>query len=210
MERSEYLTALRQYISERGMRPEDVDEAMGFYGDIIMEGSQEEFERLGTVEKLGNGILAEYNIFTGGQGGFPMQSAFMPGTEQQQAPRPQNGLDDQKKKTLLIILLIAAVTFPLWTGILGGSFGVIIGVGAALIAIIIAFIAAGAVLTFEGVLMMFEALPVGFVLCGAGLVLLGLCGAAFIPLFKAFVRFVVWLFKTLFNWAKNTVLGVSA
>lgn len=210
MDRSEYIIALRSYLGSRGMQPADVEEAIGFYGDIIMEGSDEEFERLGSVEKLGNELLAQSGIFVGGEGSYQMESAFVPGQQSSTFNPPPEDPAAQAKRNSMLIIIILIVTFPIWIGFVMGMFGAVFGICAAFIAIIAVLTIGGAALAVEGVIQMFSILPVGLVLCGAGLVLIGVCGLTFIPLFRLFIKFIAWVCKTVFGQLRRLTAGVSA
>ncbi|MBR1422916.1 MAG: hypothetical protein IJ571_05695 [Ruminococcus sp.] len=210
MDRSEYIIALRSYLGSKGMQPSDIEEAIGFYGDIIMEGSDEDFQRLGSVEKLGNEILAQSGIFVGGEGSYQMESAFVPGQESSTFAPPVDDAAAQAKRNSLLMIILIIVTFPIWIGFVMGILGTMFGICAALIALIALFTIGGGALAVEGIIQMFHIIPVGLTLCGAGLVMIGVCGLTFIPLFRLFIRFIVWVCKTVFGQLRRLTSGVSA
>ena len=210
MDRSEYIIALRSYLGSKGMQPSDIEEAIGFYGDIIMEGSDEDFQRLGSVEKLGNEILAQSGIFVGGEGSYQMESAFVPGQESSTFAPPVDDVAAQAKRNGLLIIILIIVTFPIWIGFVMGILGTMFGIFVAFIVLIAVFTIGGGALAVEGIIQMFRIIPVGLTLCGAGLVMIGVCGLTFIPLFRLFIRFIVWVFKTVFGQLRRLTSGVSA
>ena len=207
MDRSEYIVALRDYLGQNGLPPEDIEGAISFYGDMIMDGSDEEFERLGSVEQLGSQILADHGIFTGAQGGFQMEPAFMSG-DGQRMNGGQNYMDmeaQQRRNKMLMITVVLVVTFPLWIGLLAGGFGLFIGLFFALLALICVPVVAGVALVCAGVPVLIKAPPLGLVMIGAGLILFGLDGLVFIPLMKLLFKGI----GKLIEMGVNFIRGVS-
>ena len=208
MDRSEYLVKLRSYLQENNLTSSDIEEAMSFYGDMIMEGSDETVERLGSVEQLGSQILAEHGVFTGEQGGFQMEEAFVQG-EGQGMNGGQSFADmeaQQRRNKMLIIAVVLVVTCPLWIGLLAGGFGLFIGLFFALLALICVPVVVGIALLVSGVPVLFSAPPLGITMIGAALVLFGLDGILFIPLLRVMFKGIgklaelgVNFFKGLFN-----------
>lgn len=214
MDRSEYLVNLRSYLYEQKMTESDIEDAMSFYGDMIMDSSEEDFLRLGSVEQLGSQILAEHGIFTGEQGGFQMEPAFMPG-ENRETNGGQNFADmeaQQRRNKMLIVTVVLAVTFPIWIGILSGGFGLFIGLFCALLALICVPVAVGVGLLISGVPVLFNAPPLGITMIGAAFVLFGLDGLVFIPLLKLLFRGIRKLIELGVNFIKglfNNRAGVT-
>ena len=209
MDRSEYLVALRQYLFQNGMSTEDVEEAMSFYGDFIMDSTPEEYQRLGSPSELGSKILAENGTFTGNPGSFQMEAAFV-GGQNRQDQYYNNAADDQAKRNKMLLLIILVVTIPVWGGVAFGlvaaAFGIIVGLGAA----VLGLGAAGIALLIEGIRDLFTVPPVGLALTGAGFLLFGLCGVIFVPLIKLVIRFVKWAASTVSSALNNLLSGVRA
>ncbi|MBQ7070522.1 MAG: hypothetical protein IJM87_04460 [Ruminococcus sp.] len=209
MDRSEYLVALRQYLFQNGMSTEDIEEAMSFYGDFIMDSTPEEYQRLGSPSELGSKILAENGTFTGSPGSFQMEAAFV-GGQNRQDQYYNNAADDQARRNKMLLLIILLVTIPVWGGVAFGlvaaAFGIIVGLGAA----VLGLGAAGIALLIEGIRDLFTVPPVGLALTGAGFLLFGLCGVIFVPLIRLVIRFVKWAASTVSSALNNLLSGVRA
>ena len=209
MDRSEYLVALRQYLFQNGMSTEDIEEAMSFYGDFIMDSTPEEYQRLGSPSELGSKILAENGTFTGNPGSFQMEAAFV-GGQNQQNQNYRTAEEDQARRNKQLLLIILLVTIPMWGGVAFGlvaaAFGIIVGLGAAVLGLGVA----GVVLLVEGIRDLFTVPPVGLALTGAGFLMFGLCGVIFVPLIKLVIRFVKWAASTVSSALNNLLSGVRA
>ncbi len=209
MDRSEYLVALRQYLFQNGMSTEDIEEAMSFYGDFIMDSTPEEYQRLGSPSELGSKILAENGTFTGNPGSFQMEAAFV-GGQNRQDQYYNNAADDQARRNKMLLLIILLVTIPVWGGVAFGlvaaAFGIIVGLGAA----VLGLGAAGVAVLIEGIRDLFTVPPVGLALTGAGFLLFGLCGVIFIPLLRLFIKFIKWAASTVSRAFSDLISGVKA
>lgn len=113
------------------------------------------------------------------------------------------GSDTDNTKLILGIILII-VTFPVWIGIVAGIGGLLIGILAAFVGMIICFGVAGIALIVTAFLS--SSLAGGILLMGTGMLLLALAVILVIPFVMFCGRFLPWLVREIGNLV-NRLLG---
>lgn len=100
--------------------------------------------------------------------------------------RKQTAKTDNKKAVIVLALLV--LTSPLWLGFMAIFCAIALVFVVAVVIMLLVMTVGGAALTVFGVIRIVSLLPVGLVMIGAGLLLLGLSGIAFIPLLNVCLR----------------------
>ena len=110
----------------------------------------------------------------------PVQPKYTPVQPKTEAASRQAPKADNKKA--IIVLAILVLTSPLWLGFMAIFCAIALVFVIAVVIMLLVMTVGGAALTIFGVIRIVSLLPVGLIMIGAGLLLLGLSGIAFIPL----------------------------
>ncbi len=105
-----------------------------------------------------------------------------------------NKKNDDRTSGMIVAIIIAAVTFPIWSGIVLGILGVILGVVCGLGGTIIGLGVAGISLIVVAIVSGYG-FATSILLMGIGLILFGVAVLLVIPEALFCVRFLPWLFK---------------
>lgn len=194
MNKYEFLAQLRNALSS--VPQEEREAAMSYYEEFFSDAGEENEQAviasLGSPEELARSIIDEnrketaQSPNTSADGSGFNADAFTPPP----TPARQNGGWTGGQIALIVVLLI--ISSPIWLGLLGVLFGLILGVFGALIGIIVAF-GACAVGFFVAAIASFISGVPAFGLFGIGLSLffVGLFPLAIYPLFKLLVKLTV-------------------
>ena len=98
--------------------------------------------------------------------------------------------------TIVLIVLVAVLTFPLWVGLLGALFGIVVGIFASLFGVFAAFLAVGVALVVASVAILIVGISLLFTAPLAGLCVIG----------SAFIVFALGL---VFIWLMVLTVGVA-
>ena len=182
----------------------------GYYhrrGDGVYSGREDTRKYQNPYEQAGSG-----NAYSGMAGGWSAnaQGSVAGGAAGGNYTQPKKGMSGG---TIAVIVILAVLTSPVWIGLLGGAFGVAVGLLAALAAIFLAFLIVGVALIvvsfallITGVAMIFSVPLGGVCLVGSSLIVFSV-GLVFIWLMvlmagtaiPAFVRGVCSLCRRLFG-----------
>ncbi len=176
MNRKEFLKQLEELLSDipEMERRDAVNYYQNYFEDAGPEKEQQIIEELGSPQKVAASIKKD--LF-----GENYQAY-----ERMNQAKQQEAFERQQKenRTLRNILIAVAVvlTCPIWIGLLGGLFGIIVGAIAcifglsiAAVAIVGAFLIAGVVMTVIGIIKMFAGFPaVGLIIIAIGMLMLAL------------------------------------
>ncbi len=110
----------------------------------------------------------------------PTQPKYSPQQPKTEAASRQASKADNKKA--IIVLAILVLTSPLWLGFMAIFCAIALVFVIAVVIMLLVMTVGGAALTVFGIIRIVSLLPVGLIMIGAGLLLLGLSGIAFIPL----------------------------
>ena len=94
----------------------------------------------------------------------------------------------RQRNNNVLKILIVVLSAPLWIGIVGGLFGVLVSILAGLFAVIITLLAAGVSLIAGGVAEIFSVPPVGLMMLGGGMIIIGIFGLMAKPAVKGLIR----------------------
>lgn len=75
--------------------------------------------------------------------------------------------------TIVLVVVIAVLTFPLWVGLLGALFGIVVGIFASLFGVFVAFLAVGIVLVIVSIALLITGFALLFTAPLAGLCVIG-------------------------------------
>lgn len=111
----------------------------------------------------------------------------------------------------LIIAVIIVLTFPIWVGIVGAAFGILVGgiaavfaVAVAVVAIVVVFLVAGLVLFGIGVGNVFTGFPaVGLILSGVGLFMLAFAVLGMVAIAWTVGRILPWTIRAIVRLCKR-------
>ena len=101
-----------------------------------------------------------------------------------------NTIRKMMKEQLIVAIIIAAVTFPIWSGILGVIIGIVFGLGGTIIGLGVAGISLIVVAIVSG-----YGFATSVLLMGIGLILFGVAILLVIPEALFCIKFLPWLFK---------------
>ena len=230
MNRWEFMSELAKLLT--GIPGEEREEALHYYENYFIDAGVENeaaiIEELGSPikvakmirENLDNPDFSAVEFSEQGYSDPRFKEEYLPaGSGEIEIVKSQAnhfaGSDIWRNKyvkiALLIVVAIVAIRliFPIFTGIFGGLFGIIIAiitVFASLVLVGISIIIAGIGLLVGGVSMLSTALPLGLVLMGAGLlvVVLGLIITAgtvklCVLVYPAMLRGIVALWRRIFG-----------
>lgn len=188
MNKKEYLERLESSLGSLSV--EERGAAMRYYWEFFEEAGEENesavIASLGEPEQLAKSICQESTFSSEpgyvrsdlGENDYQTQTTFTP---------PPTGKDQAKKRSnsdIALIITILVVTFPLWIGLFGGLFGVVVGFICAACALVFATCGIGVALTVVGIVQMFFDGINGLFTLGTGLILAGLGWLIFLPLSK--------------------------
>lgn len=105
-----------------------------------------------------------------------------------------NKKNDDRTSGMIVAIIIAAVTFPIWSGIVLGILGVILGVVCGLGGTIIGLGVAGISLIVVAIVSGYG-FATSILLMGIGLILFGIAVLLVVPEVLFCIRFLPWLFK---------------
>lgn len=200
MNKAEFIRRLTELLGDVPLSEREA--AIQYYNDYFDDAGAENessvIASLGTPEELARTIKAGLN--DGGNGGEFTESGFS-GYAQihkdevmktgdtvhqagnagyqdagyQKTTPPKQGMTGG---TIALIVILAVLTSPLWIGVLGGLFGTVVGIVAAMFGIFLAlliigvvFVAVAIALIVTGVVVMFSAPLAGISMIGTALVL---------------------------------------
>ena len=190
MTKSEFMRELASLLSRI---PEDErNDALQYYEDYFADaGIKEDMlvpSSIGTPQQVADKIIGE--AVYGKSSQAPEELKDMPIKK-----------DDSDNTKLILGIILILITFPVWSGVVMGIGGVLLGIFAALIGIIIGFGAAGIALMVTA---FFASGPAsGILLMGTGLLLLALAIICVIPLVMFCGQFLPWLVRGLVNLVKR-------
>ena len=101
-----------------------------------------------------------------------------------------NKKNDERAIKIIVAIIIAAVTFPIWSGILGVIIGIVFGLGGTIIGLGVAGISLIVVAIVSG-----YGFATSILLMGIGLILFGIAVLLVVPEVLFCIRFLPWLFK---------------
>lgn len=215
MNRQEFMKRLEELLTD--ISPEEKEEALAYYTGYFEDAGEENEEKiiqeLESPEQLAASIKA--GLREDGTGeyterGYRMaqeahnqqqfgnqQYSYNSGSASTSQPPKNNAL------TIILIVIIAAVTFPVWGGLLGGLFGLVIGFFGIMLGIVATLFG----LTIGGLIGGFAVFGAGIVrLCtgglASGLLMMGIgalmvaIGILFLVLAVLFCgQFLPWLIR---------------
>jgi len=193
MNRWEFMSELAKLLS--GIPREERDEALQYYENYFIDAGMENeaaiMEELGSPLKVAKMIRENFDNPNLNVGEFSEQGYTDPRFKEEHLPAKReeietkespvnhsDGSDIRRNKyikiALVILIAIVAIrlVFPIFTGIFGGLFGVLIAmitVFASLVLVGISIMIAGLGVMVGGISMMATAMPLGLLLSGVGL-----------------------------------------
>ncbi len=221
MNRNDYIKRVLPFLG--GFSNEQNDEIMGKIAQYLVDAGEENEEQaldaLGMPEALGMKIASEGGNFEIKP--YVKKSASEPATDEQKATvdtkkdfstyLPESVPRKQKnKKRMALVLGILVITSPVWIAVT--VLFLALGLVLALIvsALLLLMTVGGLVATVIGVTKLFSVAPVGLMLTGAGLLLLGIAGLAFIPLLKGSINLTSEVYYDIRDFVKRIVRHANA
>lgn len=221
MNRNDYIKRVLPFLG--GFSNEQNDEIMGKIAQYLVDAGEENEEQaldaLGMPEALGMKIASEGGSFEIKP--YVKKSVSEPATAEQKATvdakkdfstyLPESVPRKQKnKKRMAVILGILVITSPLWIAVT--VLFLVLGLVLALIvaALLLLMTVGGATATVIGVTKLFSVAPVGLMLTGAGLLLLGIAGLAFIPLLKGSINLTSEVYYDIRDFVKRIIRHANA
>lgn len=210
MTKEQFLFQLEQLLLD--LPQEEREEAIAYYSEYFNDaGSEDEasiIEELGTPEKVAASIRE--GLDTDAEAGTVDQPPQMRGAGAREGKRTARRQGDSRSKWILIIL-VAVFTFPLWIGVAGTAFGLILaavltilGVSLAIAVIAVAGVVGGIITVIVGIgRLVTGGLVTGLMTFSIGMLLIAvgcLCGVLMLLIFG---KFVPWLLRAVSNLFHN-------
>lgn len=199
MNRQEFIKILNDSLSS--MPADERENAVNYYEEFLNEAEDDEaaISKLGDPKSIAQQIIRE----SGTSGEAPKQTGNVGEVMKEKMKDPMN---------LTLLILVVIFSAPLWMGLLGAAFGIVVAAIAVCCSLVFATGAVGIACAAAGLYMLTVAAPVGLILIGVGLVSLSLMTLLFIPLCKlcwkgivTAVKAISELFSKLFNRQGATV-----
>ncbi|MEG0339344.1 MAG: DUF1700 domain-containing protein [Oscillospiraceae bacterium] len=169
MNKADYLAELKVELAS--ITSEERDAAIDYYSEYFEDAGEENeqtvISELGSAAKVAASIKANC-----GNVPEPLRTA----DEVKHNVVNNSTAPNNSSRTILLVLL-AIVTFPLWIGIVGAAFGLLVAGIAIIFAFFIvgiALIISGIAFVISGIMMLSVSFSSAFVMSGAGLVLAGI------------------------------------
>ncbi|MEG0109694.1 MAG: DUF1700 domain-containing protein [Oscillospiraceae bacterium] len=166
MNKAEFLAALRLELGN--VTTDERDAALDYYSEYFADAGEENEQSV--LSELGSPALVAENIR---QNCGTVPAPIRPAQDYRKNQGTQGGKAPHNNSRTILIILLAVVTFPLWIGIAGGLFGLIVGVLATLFALCaagVALIIAGVGLTISGIILLGTTIASGITMMGGGLI----------------------------------------
>ena len=204
MTREQFLFQLEQLLLD--LPQEEREEALAYYREYLSDAGPENeaavIEELGTPQKVAASI--KDGLQSGG--GTVEQPPQMRGAVPTEGKRAAKRQGDSRSKWILIIL-VAVFTFPLWIGVAGTAFGLILaaiftvlGVSLAIAVIAVIGIIVGIIAVIVGIVRFATGGFVdGMITVGAGLVVTAIGCLSAVLMLLLFGKFVPWLLRAVSN-----------
>ncbi len=204
MTREQFLFQLEQLLLD--LPQEEREEALVYYREYLSDAGPENeaavIEELGTPQKVAASI--KDGLQSGG--GTVEQPPQMRGAVPTDGKRSAKRQGDSRSKWILIIL-VAVFTFPLWIGVAGTAFGLILaavltvfGVSIAIAAIAVVGIIGGVIAAIVGIVRFATGgFASGLMTFGVGMLLVALGCLCAVLMLLLFGKFVPWLLRAVSN-----------
>lgn len=210
MTKEQFLFQLEQLLLD--LPQEEREEAIAYYREYFNDaGSENEdsiIEELGTPEKVAASIREGLDTDT--ETGTVDQPPQMRGAGVGEGKRTAKRQGDARSKWILIIL-VAVFTFPLWIGVAGTAFGLIVaavltvlGVSIAIAAVAVVGIIGGVIAAIVGIMRFATGgFASGLMTFGVGMLLVALGCLCAVLMLLLFGKFVPWLLRAVSNLFHN-------
>lgn len=203
MNKNEFLRQLEQLL--RDIPESERREAMEYYRNYFEDAGPEKeaqiIEELGSPQEVAASI--KRNLFGEEYSDYDFVKE----------EKGQGVYGNRQNKTMrnLMIAVIIVLTFPIWIGIVGAAFGILVGgiaaafaVAAAVIAIVIAFLVVGMILIGIGIANLFTGFPaVGLVLAAVGMFMLAFAVLGIIVIAWMVGRILPWTLRAVVRLCKR-------
>lgn len=192
MNKNEFLRQLEQLLSDipECERREAMEYYQNYFDDAGPQMEAKIIEELGSPQEVAASIKKD--LFGENYGKYD----FVKETKQQENKTTRN----------ILLAVIIVLTFPVWIGIVGAAFGILVGCIAAVFGVAIAFV----VIAFVFLLVGFLLVGIGFANIFTGLPAVGLILIAVGMFMLAFAVLggvlLVWLFGRILPWTLRSVV----
>ncbi len=224
MNRTEFMSALENRLMP--LNEEDREDALRYYDELFDEAGpideQKILNELDDPDTIARQILSDNGISPDGRPEFMIDEAVRPQQGGQNANQNtaqnnngaapsffenlKNDFNNMSQSTkIVIIVALILVTSPLWGGVLGTAFGVLMGLIGVAIGLVVTFTAAGVGLTVAGFVYLIKIPPIGLIILGVGLIVIALDILLIFPLVKWAFELLVSLVKWAIDTIKNLV-----
>lgn len=201
MNKYEFLSRLRGALSS--LSKEEREAAMSYYEEFFSDAGEENEQAviasLGTPEELARSIInenAKDETTASESGNAAQRSGFVPPPTPAQTARRWTG------GQIALIVILAVFASPVWFGLLGGIFGIIVCLFGIAIGLFGGICASAVAFFISGIVSLFSEPVVGIFLLGIALILCGLVPLAIYPLCKCIIRLIAAIVRgigSLFN-----------
>lgn len=214
MNREEYLKRLEELLSDisESERAEAVEFYRSYFEDAGKDQEESVIEALGTPEKLADSIRSGLldktaeGLEYGEKGIFDDDGSCnvtqYHGQGKQSASEHTAGKEKDNGWKIAFFVVLTILLFPLWAGIAGALFGILIGFVAVIFALVVSLGAIAAAMFVSGVLLFilsvvkcFTAPLAALLLAGISFVFLGLSILSALLLGVICVKFIPWLIR---------------
>lgn len=212
MTKEQFLFQLEQKLL--GIPEDERAEAMEYYRDYFNDAGPENEEQviaeLGSPDKVAASI--KEGLRTGKEdAGTIGQPPQMRGTAKSYSQAHQGRRETDSRSKWILIIIVAALTFPLWIGVVGALFGILVAVIAVILCLVVAAallavggLVAGIICVIVGIVRFFTGGPVaGLMTVSIGLLLFALGCLSAAALIFLFGQVVPLLLRSISNLLHN-------
>jgi|GEM_PF-3237379 len=206
MDKFDFITRLRAALS--ALSEDEREAALDYYKELLEDAGSENVydfvENLGSPEQIAADIIRENGMlavpeFTKEDWKQTAPQADFAGIKTAKDTDSTETVADRFSKETVLMLIIAALTAPLWGGLLAGLLGTVFGILISLLVLMIVFGVIGIAFIVTGVILLIPATAEGLVILGIGLIFTALNGLLFAPAFKLSIKAIKWAVNIIIN-----------
>lgn len=207
MSRQEFMERLNRLLSD--IPANERQEALNYYENYFEDAGPENeakiIKELESPEKVAASIKKD--LFGENYGSY----TYMDTQGRQDKIKEQNA----KMQRNILIALLLILTFPIWTGLVGGLFGVLVGIIATILGLGVAFIACVAVFLIVGCILIgvsvtrifLGSVPTGLIILGIGMLMLSAGILGVLALCWIIGKWIPRLVTAVADWCRKVFSG---
>lgn len=189
MDKYDYIDTLKRNLSElsEDERTSAIDYYKELFEDAGSENEQELINKLGSPQELAANIIRESGMVAVTSSKNNDKFSF------EKKPDTANSKKAKSNNDIILAIILIIVTFPLWIGLVGAAFGIIVAIISVIFAAVVSLGAISISGIVVGIITLFTSPATGLVYIGIGLIATSIIFLCLIPFWKLAVKFANWL-----------------